>query len=135
MEKHIQFLNRSIKAIESDDINISEDNLEFHWYVPWNSILNYWFKSESMVIPQYEILYELIDRDDKTICKSVKPDFVVTKYSYGNSTFNEHIELIVEIKRSSNDLKKKFKAVSKQLENQISALFSNGGYEYIHGII
>ena len=70
MEKHIQFLNRSIKAIESDDIN--EDNLEFYWYGPWNLILNYWSESRFLVIPQYEISYELIDRDGNTICKSVR---------------------------------------------------------------
>src|SRR3979490_2239392 len=100
MEKHIQFLNRSIKAIESDDIN--EDNLEFYWYGPWDSILNYWFGLKFTIIPQYEISYELVDRDDNLICKLIKPNFVVTRYSHRNNTFNEHIQLIVEIKRSCN---------------------------------
>src|SRR3979490_3094031 len=137
MEKHVQFLNMSIVATKSNNIN--RNNLEFHWYGIWNIVLNYWFESRFMVIPQYEISYKLINRDDNTICKYVKSDFVVTKYSYKNNTFNEHIQLIVEIKRSSNkdnnNLKDSFKTISKQLEDQVSALFSNGGYEYVYGII
>src|SRR3979490_1466426 len=137
MEKHIQFLNMSIMATKSNNIN--RNNLEFYWYRVWNIILSYWFESRFLVVPQYVISYELVNRDDNTIWKSVKPDFVVTKYSYKNNTFNEHIQLIVEIKRSSNkddnNLKDSFKTISKQLEDQVSALFSNGEYEYVYGII
>src|SRR3979490_2484865 len=137
MEKHVQFLNMSIMATKSNNTN--KNNLEFYWYGVWNIILSYWFESRFLVVPQYVISYELINRDDNTIWKSVKPDFVVTKYSYENNTFNEHIQLIVEIKRSSNkddnNLKDSFKTISKQLEDQVSALFSNGEYEYVYGII
>ena len=127
----------SIMATKSNNIN--RNNLEFYWYGVWNIVLNYWFESMFMVIPQYEISYKIINRDDNTIRKYVKPDFVVTKYSYENDTFNEHIRLILEIKRSSNkddnNLKDSFKTISKQLEDQVSALFSNGKYEYVYGII
>src|SRR3979490_6709 len=137
MEKHVQFLNMYIIATRSNDIN--SNNLEFYWYGVWNIILSYWFESRFLVVPQYVISYELINRDDNTICKYVKPDFVVTKYSYENNTFNGHIQLIVEIKRSNNkddnNLKDSFKTISKQLEDQVSVLFSNGGYEYVYGII
>ena len=81
------------------------------------------------------ISYELVNRDDNKISKSVKPDFVVTKYSYENDTVNEHIQLIVEIKRSSNDLKKDFKSISKQLDKQITILFTKGTYKHMYGII
>ena len=121
MEKHIQFLNMSIVATKSNNIN--RNNLEFYWYGVWNIILSYWFRSRFLVILQYEISYELVNRDDNTIWKSVKPNFVVTKYSYKNNTFNELIQLIVEIKRSSNDLKKNFKSISKQLDKQITTLY------------
>src|SRR3979490_2299971 len=137
MEKHIQFLNMSIVATKSNDIN--RNNLEFYWYGVWSIVLNYWFESMFMVIPQYEISYKLINREDNTICKYVKLDFVVIKYSRRNNNFNEHIELIVEIKRSSNEdndnIEDDFETISKQLGNQVSALFSNGEYEYVYGII
>ena len=89
MEKHIQFLNISIRATKSNNIN--RNNLEFYWYRVWNIVLNYWFGSRFMVIPQYEISYKLINRDDNTIRKCVKPEYVVTKYSDENDTFIEHI--------------------------------------------
>src|SRR3979490_733405 len=137
MEKHVQFLNMYIVVTRSNDIN--SNNLEFYWHGVWNVVLSYWFESRFLVVPQYEISYKLINRDDNTIRKYVKPDFVATKYSYENDTFNEHIRLIVEIKRSSNkddnNLKDSFKTISKQLEDQVSALFSNGKYEYEYGII
>src|SRR3979490_1052773 len=101
MEKHVQFLNMYIVATGSNDIN--RNNLEFYWYGVWNVVLSYWFQSKFLVVLQYMISYELINRDDNTICKYVKPDFVVTKYSYENNTSNKHIQLIVEIKRSSNE--------------------------------
>src|SRR3979490_896404 len=93
MEKHVQFLNMYIVATKSNNIN--RNNLEFYWYGVWNIVLNYWFESMFMVIPQYDISYKLINRDDNKICKHVKPDFVVTKYSFRNNTFKEHIQLIV----------------------------------------
>ena len=96
MEKHVQFLNMSIMATKSNNIN--KNHLEFYWYGVWNIILSYWFESRFLVVPQYVISYELVNRDDNTIWKSVKPDFVVTKYSYKSNTFNEHTQLIVEIK-------------------------------------
>src|SRR3979490_3387745 len=105
---------------------IPPNNLEFYWYRVWNVVLSYWFESRFLVVPQYEISYELINRDDNTIRKYVKPDFVLTKYSYENDTFNEHIQLIVEIKRSSNDPKKDFKSISKQLDKTITTLFTKG---------
>src|SRR3979490_21950 len=137
MEKHVQFLNMSIVATKSNNIN--RNNLEFYWYGVWNIVLNYWFDSMFMVIPQYEISYKSINRDDNTIRKYVKPDFVVTKYSCRNNTIKEHIQLIVEIKRSSNEdddnIEDDFETISKQLGNQVNALFSNGEYEYVYGII
>src|SRR3979490_1585171 len=133
MEKHIQFLNMYIIATKSNDIN--SNNLEFYWYGMWNVVLSYWFQSRFLVVPQYEISYKLINRDDNTIRKYVKPDFVVTKYSYENDTFNEHIQLIVEIKRSSNDPKKDFKSISKQLDKTITTLFTKGKYKHVYGII
>src|SRR3979490_2858210 len=137
MEEHMQFLNMYTVGTKSNDINTN--NLEFYWYGVWITVLGYWFQSRFLVVPQYVISYELVDRDDNKISKSVKPDFVVTKYSYENDTFNERIRLIVEIKRSSNkddnNLKDSFKTISKQLEDQVSALFSNGKYEYVYGII
>src|SRR3979490_2774447 len=126
----------SIMAKKSNNIN--KNNLEFYWYGVWNIILSYWFESRFLVVPQYVISYELVNRDDNTIWKSVKPDFVVTQYSYKNNTFNEHIQLIVEQRSSNkddNNFKDSFKTISKQLEDQVSALFSNGGYEYVYGII
>src|SRR3979490_1445991 len=100
MVKHVQFLNMSIMATKSNKIN--KNNLEFYRYGVWNIILSYWFESRFLVVPPYVISYELVNRDDNKIWKSVKPDFVVTKYNYENNIFNEHIQLIVEIKRSSN---------------------------------
>src|SRR3979490_3028304 len=137
MEKHVQFLNMSIMAKKANNIN--KNNLEFYWYGVWNIILSYWFESRLLVVPQYVISYELVNRDNNKISKSVKPDFVVTKYSYENDTLKEHIQLIVEIKRSSNEdddkIEDDFVEISKQLGNQVSALFSNGKYEYVYGII
>src|SRR3979490_1958158 len=137
MEKHIQFLNMYTFGTKSNDINTN--NLEFYWYGVWNVVLSYWFQSRFLVVPQYVISYELVNRDDNNISKSVKPDFVLTKYSYENNTFKEHIQLIVEIKRSSNEgddkIEDDLEEISKQLGNQVSALFSNGQYEYVYGII
>src|SRR3979490_633250 len=137
IERTLPIFNMYIIATRSNNIN--RNNLEFYWYGVWNVVLSYWFESSFLVVPQYVISYELVNRDDNKISKSVKPDFVVTKYSYENDTFNEHIQLIVEIKRSSNkddnNLKDSFKTISKQLEDQVSALFSNGKYEYVYGII
>jgi|SRR3979490_1965576 len=132
MEKHILFLNKSIEIIESDDIN--KDNLEYRWYGPWNAVLNYWFGSKFILIPQYEILYELVDRDNNMVYKSIKPDFTIVEYIYEDDVFYKRIGMIVEIKRSSNDIEKDFKTASKQLGCQVSALFSNGEYKYVYGI-
>src|SRR3979490_1503863 len=123
MEKHMQFLNTYIVSTKSNATN--GNNLEFYWYGVWNIVLGYWFQSRFLVVPQYVISYELVNRDDNKISKSVKPDFVVTKYSYENNTFNERIRLIVEIKRSSNQddkIEDDFEEISKQLGNQVSAL-------------
>ena len=129
----MQFLNMYTVGTKSNDINAN--NLEFYWYGVWNIVLGYWFQPRFLVVPQYMISYELVNRDDNTICKCVKPDFVVTKYSYENDTFSEHIQLIVEIKRSSNNPKKDFKSISKQLDKQITTLFTKGKYEHMYGII
>src|SRR3979490_1993531 len=45
------------------------------------------------------------------------------------------VQLIVEIKRSSNDPKKDFKTISKQLDKQTTTLFAKGKYEHMYGII
>src|SRR3979490_324255 len=76
MEKHMQFLNMYIVATKSNDIN--RNNLDFYWYGVWNVVLSYCFESRFLVVPQYVISYELVNRDDNKIWKSVKPDFVVT---------------------------------------------------------
>ena len=91
MEKHMQFLNMYIVATKSNDIN--RKNLEFYWYGVWNVVLSYCFESRFLVVPQYVISYELVNRDNNKISKSVKPDFVVTKYSYENNTFKEHVRI------------------------------------------
>src|SRR3979490_1162440 len=133
MEKHMQFLNMYIVATKSNNIN--RKNLEFYWYGVCNVVLSHCFESRFLVVPQYVISYELVNRDNNKISKSVKPDFVVTKYSYENDTFSEHIQLIVEIKRSSNDLKKDFKSISKQLDKQITTLCTKGKHKHVYGII
>ena len=92
MEKHIQFLNMYTVGTKSNDINAN--NLEFYWYGVWNIVLGYWFQSRFLVVPQYVISYKLINRDDKTICKYVKPDFVVTKYSYENDTLKIFFRIV-----------------------------------------
>src|SRR3979490_1591653 len=133
MEKHMQFLNMYIVATKSNATN--GNNLEFYWYGVWNIVLGYWFQSRFLVVPQYVISYELVNRDDNKISKSVKPDFVVTKYSYENDTFNERIQLIVEIKRPSNkddnNLKDSFKTISKQLEDQVRRVIASFQELYI----
>src|SRR3979490_2862913 len=137
MEKHMQFLNMYIVATKSNDIN--RKNLEFYWYGVWNVVLSYCFESRFLVVPQYLISYELVNRDNNKISKSVKPDFVVTKYSYRCSSIPTHIQLIVEIKRSSNEDDDKIEAVvavAPRAEADPSRPgFSNGKYEYVYGII
>ena len=43
--------------------------------------------------------------------------------------------MIVEIKRSSNNPKKDFKSISKQLDKQITKLFTKAKYKHVYGII
>src|SRR3979490_2342135 len=100
MEKHIQFLNMYTVGTKSNDINTN--NLEFYWYGVWITVLACWLPSRLLVVPQYVISYELVDRDDNKILKSVKPDVVLTEACDEYQAVNERIGLIVEIKRSSN---------------------------------
>src|SRR3979490_3066036 len=76
IERTLPIFNMYIIATRSNNIN--RNNLEFYWYGVWNVVLSYCFESRFLVVPQYVISYELVNRDDNKIWKSVKPDFVVT---------------------------------------------------------